>query len=382
MNTKRFFSIVLAIVLIVSCMGFSASAEGSTVTLSLQGESNAVIGAEYKVSLNVSESAVDTVGGLSCDITYETEKFTLVRAELASDFAAANYIEADGYSELIRDNNGTISVMLLDVNDDQAENKWITFVFEVLNSEEAATFKFGDNAQVSDAAGVTLIESELIVDIVRDESGTIDFYQPQTNTNGASIKKDVTDEEGNIVGNIRFEAQLGSSVDKSTIEEIGFLLLPTKFLNNGDLTITDEYAESDTDKRFPLYTMADGRKISISKNGIAIDKLTSESDTFYCYFTNTMSYPLTMSYSARPYVKLKSGEYIYGYNNDSDKNISDGTSSKNCVDIAKAIYNLYKESYEFSSDVIAIIDKESTAWDTTDYQKVVNELAKCEDSLH
>lgn len=370
MNTKRFFSIVLAIVLIVSCMGFSASAEGSTVTLSLQGESNAVIGAEYKVSLNVSESAVDAVGGLSCDITYETEKFSLVRAELASDFAAANYIEADGYSELIRDNNGTISVMLLDVNDDQVENKWITFVFEVLNSEDAATFTLGDNALVSDAAGVTLIESELIVDIVRDESGTVDVYQPQTNTNGASIKKDVTDEEGNIVGNIRFEAQLDSSVDKSIIEEIGFVMLPTACLDNGELTITEN----------GKYTMANGREISIAFNGKAIANLDDAEDRYYCYLTNTMEFPLTMSFSARPYVKLNDGTYVYGYNEIVENNIVSGTSSRSCIDIAKAIYTEYVEkypTYDFSGIANIVTSNE---WTTEDYQTVVNTLVDAENS--
>ena len=367
MNAKRIFSIVLAIILTISCMSFSASAENSSVTISLQGEDHAVIGAEYKVSLNVSESAADTVGGLSCDITYNTEKFRLKRAELASDFANANYIAADGYSNLIRDNAGKISVMLLDVAGDQAQNKWITFVFEVLTSDGVANFTL-DNAVVSDDVGKTFIDSELVVDITDEE---IEIFTPQTTVNGASIKKDVKDGNGNIVGNIRFEAQLSDIIDERAVE-VGFVMLPTAFLDNGELTVTES----------GKYTMANGREISIAYNGKAITSVDDADNRYYCYLTNTMDFPLDMSFSARAYVKLNDGSYIYGYNEIMENNISSGTSSRSCVDIAKAIYNEYKtkySDYDFT-EIETIVAKTASEWTTDDYQLVVNTLVDAENA--
>lgn len=372
MNTKRFISIAIAIVLLISCMSISASAEGSSATISLKGEAHAVSGAEYKVALNVSESTADLVGGLSCDVTYNTDMFTLKRVEMASDFAAANYISDDGYSETISEADGKISVALLDVTGDQAENKWITFVFEVLNSEGNAEFVL-DNAQVSNATGTELITADLSVDIVGTEEGVIHFYKPQTNVNGASIKKDVTDENGNIVGNIRFEAQLDESIDKSTISEIGFVMLPTACLDNGELTITES----------GKYTMANGREVSIAYNGKSIESLDDLENRYYCYLTNTMEFPLTMSFAARPYVKLNNGTYVYGYNEVMENNIVSGTSKKSCIDIAKAIYAEYVTkypSYDFGAiaDIVAL-DAES--WTTENYQMVVNALVAAENTV-
>ncbi len=369
MNTKRIFSIVLAIVLVIGCMSFSASAEDSTATISLKGEAHAVSGAEYKVALNVSESASDVVGGLSCDVTYDAAMFELVRAEIASDFADANYVNANGYGELIRTNEGKISVTMLDVDGDQAENKWITFVFCVLNSKGSAQFTL-DNVQVSNAAGTKPITSDLSVDIT-DE--TVKFYNPHTNANGASIKKNVIDENGNIVGNIRFEAQLDETIDKSTVEEIGFVMLPTACLDNGDLTITES----------GKYTMANGREVSIAYNGKAITNLDDAEDKFYCYLTNTMDFPLTMSFSARPYVKLTNGTYIYGYNEIIENNIVSGTNSRSCIDIAKAIYAKYVEeypSYDFS-EIESIIALDASQWTKENYQTVVNALVAAQSSV-
>ncbi|MBQ8793667.1 MAG: hypothetical protein IJZ63_02850 [Clostridia bacterium] len=368
MNAKRFFSIVLAIVLVVSCISFSASAEEQTATISLKGEAHAVCGAEYKLSLNVAESEIDLVGGFSCDIIYNAEMFTLKRAEVASDFAKANYIEANGYSELIREEAGKITVALLDVKSDQKDNKWITFVFDVLNEEGNTTFAI-ENASVSNADGTDLITCDLNVDIT-DE--TVVMYNPQTNMNGASIKKDVIDENGNIVGNLRFEAQLDSSVDKSTIKEIGFVMLPAACLDNGELTITES----------GKYTMANGKQVSIAYNGKSIDSLNDLDGRYYCYLTNTMEFPLTMAFAARPYVKLNDGTCVYGYNEIIENNIVSGTSEKSCIDTAKAIYAEYVEkypSYDFSA-VADIVELDASEWTTENYQTVVNALVDAENS--
>ena len=376
MKIKGLFSILLAMVLFCSCVCISASA-ASTATISLKGEANAVIGTEYKVSLTVSESAADLVGGISCVVGYDTDKFELKRVEITSAFAGANRIESGEYNKVARENDGKISVALLDVDGDSAQGKWLTFVFEVLESEGSANFTVS-NAKASNAAGTTLVTSDMSVDITASQDGTIDFHKPQTNINGASIKKDVKDGEGNVVGNIRFEAQLDESIEKNNIAEIGFLLLPTKLANNGDLTFTGEYDSSGT---YPLYTMANGQKVSISQNGISIDQLKNTDGKFYCYFEGTLNYPLDLSYSARHYVKLKDGTYVYGYNENGGKNITRGTSSRSCVEVAKAIYELYKNDYNFTQDVTDIIGKQ-TAWNATDYQTVVNALAACEESLH
>ena len=86
---------------------------------------------------------------------------------------------------------------------------------------------------------------------------------------------------------------------------------------------------------------------------------------------------------------MTDGTIIYSDNqtyipesNTYEKNIKGGTSSKSCIETAKAIYNLYKYNgnVTFSDEFKTIIAKNS--WSTTEYKTIVAELAEVEDSFN
>jgi hypothetical protein len=82
------------------------------------------------------------------------------------------------------------------------------------------------------------------------------------------------------------------------------------------------------------------------------------------------------AFSARAYVKMNDGTktyYIYSDNIVVENNIVGGTSSRSCVDAAKAIYNLYKDEKDFS-EIKSIITQEES-WTESDYREVVKALA-------
>jgi hypothetical protein len=84
---------------------------------------------------------------------------------------------------------------------------------------------------------------------------------------------------------------------------------------------------------------------------------------------------LNTEFSARAYAKLNDGTYIYSDNIIVDNNIVGGTSSRSCVDVAKAIYNLNKDKFsdEVKDEVKTIIAKDS--WAVDEYKTVVKALA-------
>ena len=377
MNTKKLFSVVLAVILIVGCVGITATAESGTVTVSLLGEKQAVAGEEYEVILNVEETSADLVGGISCDIEYDKDKFELNRVEISQEFANANHLE-NGRDSINTTTTGVAKVILLDVNNDSANTDWITLVFTVKAEQEtSAEFKL-ENVKVSDSTGTQLVTNNLTVEV------TNIIYDHIIDVNGASIRKDG-------VGNIRFEAEIDANVDKTKVAEVGFLMIPAVCLKdglyNGDLTLTNDFAANDTEQKYHLYTMANGKKISIASNSKEISKLGENETKVYCYLTNTINYNLTTSFAARAYVKMTDGTIIYSdnqtYIEDSktyEKNIKGGTSSKSCIETAKAIYNLYKDNAEFTDGFKTIIAKDS--WNTTEYKTIVSELAKVEESFN
>lgn len=364
MKAKRLLSIVLAAILAVGCFCMTAAA-AEPVVVSLLGEKQAIAGEEYEVTLRVKESVADAIGGISCEVNYDANKFELKRVEITQAFADANhYVTTESAQGNIINNNataGTIKIVLLGAKGDKAENNWLTLVFTVKTNSGAAQFSL-ENVQSSNAAGTSLVEKDpLSVNVINNTS-----YTKMANVNGASIRKDG-------VGNIRFEAEI---LDKTKVAEIGFLMLPAACLNNGDLTVTDS----------GKYTMADGNKVTIASGSKNISSLKEDESKFYCYLTNTTSFKLTTKFAARAYVKLTDGTYIYSDNQTySDgayvKDIKGGTSAKSCISVAKAIYDVYSGTNNLSA-IAEIIAKTNSEWSAEDYQTVVNELAKCEDSIH
>lgn len=359
MKTTKLFSIVLSIILILCCFTLQAAAEDLTAEVSLLGEKQAIVGEEYEVALNVKESTADLIGGIFADVVYDTTKFEFNRVEITEKFATYNHISDN--DDLINVNNGKISVMLLDAYGDSADNNWITFVFTVKDSTGSAVFEL-ENVSLSDATGVSAIENPLTVDITNNN-----VYEHILDVNGASIKKD---EEGNI----RFEAQLDESIlqeilsKESDIVEIGFLMLPTVYIDNGDLVYADKYSS------------AKFGQISIAKASFMTTDIPSNFDgKFYCYLEqSTTKFKLTTSFSARAFVKTANGTYIYSDNKITKNNIFGGTSSRNCIETAKAIYEIYKS--EIQTDISSIIAKNSKEWTSDEYTSVVSALADVADA--
>ena len=207
-----------------------------------------------------------------------------------------------------------------------------------------------ENAKVSDASGDSLLTKDLEVNVTQN------IFAEKVNVKGASIRKDPQ-------GNIRFEAEIK---DRTNVEEIGFLMLPSKAVNNGDLKFTNDLQNGKH-----MYTLANGNKITIATNGKKIEDIDENDAKIYCYLKNSISM-LNTEFSARAYAKLNDGTYIYSDNIIVDNNIVGGTSSRSCVDVAKAIYALCDPT-SFSEDVKNLMDKIS--WTESEYKKVVEELA-------
>lgn len=367
MKLKKSLSIILAIILAVSCLCITAAAENEDVTISLKGEAQAIAEAEYEVTLNVAETTADSVGGISCEVTYNKDKFSFDRVEISKKFATANGIEqsdngivqSDTVGKIVNTSTeGIVKVLLLQVEGDKKVNDWLTLVFDVNKGSEgkATTAWFNvdvENAKVSDASGVSLLTKDLEVNVTQN------IFAEKVNVKGASIRKDPQ-------GNIRFEAEIK---DRTNVEEIGFLMLPSKAVNNGDLKFTNDLQNGKH-----MYTLANGNKITIATNGKKIEDIDENDAKIYCYLKNSISM-LNTEFSARAYAKLNDGTYIYSDNIIVDNNIVGGTSSRSCVDVAKAIYNLNKDKFsdEVKDEVKTIIAKDS--WAVDEYKTVVKALA-------
>ncbi len=362
MKIKKLLSIILATVLLVGCISLQVSAADTTATISLVGEKQAIVGAEYEVVLNVKETSADLVGGISADVIYDSAKFKLERVEISSDFATANSIN-EATNAINTSTAGKITVVLLDAPNDESENNWLTFVFTVKESIGTAQFNL-ENVNVSDATGSKLITNNLTVDIT-DNS----VYAHMIDVNGASIKKDGE-------GNIRFEAEIDSSIDRSQIAAVGVMILPTVYIDNGDLkAFAGDLSNKDATVK---YTMSNGKNKIIARSYVPINEI-GDNDKFYTYLTNTTSFKLYTSFSARAYVVLndKDKTVIYSDNKIVENNIVGGTSSKSCIDTAKAIYEKFKTSNDLSS-ISEIVKKDATQWTVDDYKTVVTKLAECD----
>ncbi len=370
MKTKKLLSILLAVILMFSCVALTASAEGETVTVSLLGEKQAVADEEYEVMINVDETTADLAGGISCDVKYDAKKFALNRIEISSAFADANDLsDESGESQIINTNvPGVVNVVLVDVADDSTKSNWLTLVFTVKATQETSAEFSLENVKVSNSTGTQLVTNNLTVDV------TDIIYDHILDVNGASIRKDG-------VGNIRFEAEMHSgSVDMDSVIEVGFLMIPAACLKgdlyNGDLTFTDS----------GKYTTADGRTVTIATNSKEGSRIV-DGDKIYCYLTNTTSFKLNTTFAARAYIKIDDGTeeglIIYSDNqtyipasNTYEKNIKGGTSSKSCIETAKAIIELYDVD-----DLKSYLTADTATW-TENYTDIVEKLAEVEDSFN
>lgn len=340
---KKVLAILLATLLVTGMMSFGASADTESVTVALSGSAQAIKGESYEVTL----SAPKTVGGIQGEIAYDKEDFTLKDIEMTSAFAAANKITAEEKTNLITDKDGVIKFALL--SDAGEDTKWVTFIFTVSEDATAATssFAFVENSvKVSDAAGVNLITEGLTEVSVTDTP----VYVPALDVAGASVKTDGQ-------ADIRFEIDLGVNNYKGQIEEIGVIMIPTRFVAEGQELVYDtenvKYSGKTAKK---AYSPA-------SKIG--------DETTFYANLLNssTKKSRINTAISARAYIKLTTGEIIYSDNASGDKNIAGGTSSRSCIDVMKGV----AANHDFSdnAEITTILAKANSDWELEDYAAVV-----------
>lgn len=339
---KKAIIVLLVTFLLISSTVFCASAV-EPINISLKGASQAIKGDIYDVVM----SAPITVGGISGEIVYDAESFSFLGIEVNSTFAAANKIAVGEETNLITNDSENGKVKFALISDSTHEN-WITFNFVVSNEADtttAASFTL-NNVKVSDAVGSALVEN-LTTNIV--ESAKV--YAKALDVAGASVKTDGQ-------ADIRFEIDLGSNNYKGQIEEVGVIMIPTRFVEEGQELVYDtenvKYSGK-TAKR--AYSPA-------SKIG--------DETIFYANLINSSSTKsrINTAISARAYIKLTTGEIIYSDNADNGKNIDGGTSSRCCIDVMKSV--AAEQDFSADADITAILAKENSVWELADYAAVVS----------
>lgn len=337
---KKIIALLLATFLLASMLVLAASAE-TAVTVALSGATQAIKGEQYEVVF----SAPATVGGISGEINYDVDSFSLKGIEITSAFAAANKISAQEGTNLISDDseNGVIKFALLS---DGASEKWVTFNFTTADTAATGAAFTLENVKVSNTAGTALVEN-LITDIV---AGTAAVYNKALDVAGASVRT-------NGAADIRFEIDLGLNNYKGQIEEVGVIMIPTRFVAEGQ--------ELDYDIENVKYS---GKT---AKRARSFAKDIGDETVFYANLINSSSTAsrIKTEVSARAYVKLTDGTVIYSDNADADKNIGGGTSSRCCVDVMKSI--AATKDFSDNAEITEILAKATADWTLDDYAAVV-----------
>ncbi len=304
---KKVLAILLATLLAAGMMSFGASADTESVTVALSGSTQAIKGESYEVTL----SAPTTVGGIQGEIDYDEAKFKLSDIAITSAFATANKITDK--TNLITDDGKVIKFALLP--DKAATNsEWVTFIFAVLEADGKSDFTL-NNVKVSDNEGVNLITEGLTEVSVKDTP----VYAPALNVAGATIRT-------NAEADIRFEADFSNafeSVYRNQIVEVGIVGIPTAFMKDGE--------ELKIDGTYSGYSP---KTAKITAENLMADTTTISTKFRYASSNDVL---LRTKYSARAYIKLNDDTVIYSDNAIADNNIIGGTSSRSCIDVARAV---------------------------------------------
>ena len=334
---NKIWALLLAGILTLSLCSISVfAADPDSVQVSLKSSvAPAVKGNIYEVTLCVSD---ESIGGVQGILTYDATRFQLNESgaiTVTSAFAEANRLSEDERTTMIHDNKkGTIQFAMLS---DGTSKEWVTFNFLVLGNEGEADFTLS-NVKVSNAAGTARIATVTTSDIIK-----VPVYANAIDVNGASVRTNGTVD-------IRFEMELDKTFVGANVEKIGFILIPTKFIADGqELTV-------DASVKYSGYSAA-----------IAERDVKDNDTTVYINLLNSATEKnLNTKYTARAYVRLEGGTVIYSDNIVAQNNIDNGMSSRSCVDVAKAVAASLGIA---DSDVQSILAKET--WTLDDYNKVI-----------
>lgn len=330
---KRILALLMVSVLVLSTGSMSAlAADPAEVTVNLKASvAPAVKGEIYEVTLHVSDPSI---GGVQGTLTYDASKFKLDEegnVTVTEKFATANRMSTS--TNLIKDDGaGTINFALLS---DGTSTDWITFNFLVLGETGSADFILS-NVKVSNAAGTARIATVNTV----NKTG-VAVYGHAVDINGASVRTNGTVD-------IRFEMELDEIF--ADAKKVGFILIPTNFIENGQELTVDANA---------TYS---GYKAAIAER----DVKSGDTKIYINLLNSATERNLNTKYTARAYVRLADGTVIYSDNTIEQNNINNGMSSRSCVDVAKAV----AKSLEITDEAILTILAKDT-WTLEDYNQVI-----------
>lgn len=330
---KKITAILLSVLMLASVLCIGVSAETTSVNVKLTGAAQATKGETYTVTLSVDDA---TVGGLQGTIIYEAAAFEFIGIEITEKMADANRITETDAGNLINSDttNGNIKFVVLC---DGTSKQLVKLNFKTKeDNTNVTTANFNlSGVKVSNGDGTATVTN------IATNITPPNIYATAINVEGASVKT-------NGDADIRFE----TTVKNADITEVGVIMIPKKFLADGQEITYSEDA---------IYS---GKKAAIAK--LTVDNDIAENEKVYANLNLSAQNEsrIKMEIAARAYVKLSNGTIVYSDNADSTKNINGGTSSRCCIDVVKAI----AAEEEYTND---ILNKANSEWTKEEYETVV-----------
>ena len=339
---KKIIALFLSILMIASMTALTASAEGEVeVKLVADKEVGAVAGSTYSVTLEIADA---TVGGVQGTVTYDETKFDFVDITMAKSVADANHIEGKAEDAFkVDETAGTIDYILLC---DGVTNALATFNFKVL-ADTVGTTDFT-------VTGVKVANAE----------GTAEKANKPVDANGVKVSPvAITADSTTIRTNGQYDLRFTTTIDadfaaNNGIKEVGMILIPTSLIAEGKEVVND----------------ATGAKFCVDGVTPQIKTIPYTGDnTVHANINNTGTSHMNRRYSLRAFVVLENGTVVYSDNDVDGKPIENGTISRSCKTTAIALYDLYKETYEFTQSAKDVAAKVDVKWTAEDYKTLAKE---------
>ena len=337
---KKVFLIFLTALLLISSTAICISAV-EPVKVSLNGATQAIKGDTYEVTLTI--DSPENAGGVSGEIEYDENSFSIENANISSSIATANKIGLDEGLFLTNASAGIIKFVIISDNN---TNNLLTINFTTKDDANTELVSFMlKNVKVSDTEGSVLVEN-----LTTSIENSTNVYEKALDVKGATVRT-------NGEADIRFEADFSdvfNSIYRADIAEVGVIAIPTAFIATGqELTLDGTYS---------------GAKAKVAK--ISGKDLWAETTTISTKLRYSSSTPVLLrtKYSARAYIKLNDGTVIYSDNKISNNNIVGGTSSRSCIDVIRAI----AANNGITDANLPILSADDAAWTVENYKTVID----------
>ena len=234
------------------------------------------------------------------------------------------------------------------------------------------TISIGDGIKIGDVAINPMTYRFNALDDQTDaHENTGTFDEITINVMGASV-----DTAAN--GDIRFEVNADFATYNTYgdgIEEVGVMMIPTAFVTNGE----DKVVALDSKYYYngKTYMKHSIKKFTIDEVLNAEKDTVTGMDKIYAILENSSAASSTddkyvrirTDISARAYIKFKDGTIVYSHNNIPSLGIIDGTSSRSCIDVIRAIAR--KNNVTGVEETTA---KSYKSWTSDDYNSVIGAI--------